>query len=321
MKKLLLALVHVGALVGLQTVHYSHAAQGDELNGTLKKIKEKGVIVLGVRDSTKPFSYLNDKQDYEGYAVDLCLSIAKTIQRKLGMSQLTISMVPVTSSSRIPLIQNGTVDIECGNTTNTAERQNIVEFSPTYYVSGSRLLSKRASNIQSLADLRGKKLAINSGTTHIKMVTMLNDEQKLGIDIIASRDTAEGMLAVETGRAVAFMNDDIVLASLAGGSKIKNELVVGKDALSVEPFGLIYRKNDPAFKQVVDGSIANIFKSGDINKIYAKWFQSPALPHGQNLNWPMSPETQAAIAKISNSPNPADYAPLPKEQLSLVRKK
>lgn len=321
MNKLLLALVHVGALISLQSAHYSHAAQGDELNGTLKKIKEKGVIVLGVRDSTKPFSYLNDKQDYEGYAVDLCLSIAKTIQRKLGMSQLTISMVPVTSSSRIPLIQNGTVDIECGNTTNTAERQNIVEFSPTYYVSGSRLLSKRASNIQSLADLRGKKLVINSGTTHIKMVTMLNDEQKLGIDIIASRDTAEGMLAVETGRAAAFMNDDIVLASLAGSSKIKNELVVGKDALSVEPFGLIYRKNDPAFKQVVDGSIANIFKSGDINKIYAKWFQSPSLPHGQNLNWPMSPETQAAIAKISNSPNPADYAPLPKEQLSLVRKK
>ncbi len=317
MKKLLLAL----CLVGAQTVQSGHAAQGDELNGTLKKIKEKGAIVLGVRDSTKPFSYLNDKQDYEGYAVDLCLSIAKTIQRKLGMSQLTIVMVPVTSSSRIPLIQNGTVDIECGNTTNTAERQNVVEFSPTYYVSGSRLLSKRSSNIQALADLRGKKLAINGGTTHIKMVSTLNDEQKLGIDIVASRDTAEGMLLVETGRVAAFMNDDIVLASLAGGSKISNELVVGKDALSVEPFGLIYRKNDPAFKQVVDSSVATIFKSGDINKIYAKWFQSPALPHGQNLNWPMSPETRAAIAKISNSPNPADYAPLPKEQLSLVKKK
>ena len=317
MKKLLLAI----CLAGAQAAQSSHAAQGDELNGTLKKIKEKGAIVLGVRDSTKPFSYLNDKQDYEGYAVDLCLSIAKTIQRKLGMSQLTIVMVPVTSSSRIPLIQNGTVDIECGNTTNTAERQNVVEFSPTYYVSGSRLLSKRSSNIQVLADLRGKKLAINSGTTHIKMVSTLNDEQKLGIDIVASRDTAEGMLLVETGRVAAFMNDDIVLASLAGDSKIRNELVVGKDALSVEPFGLIYRKNDPSFKQVIDSSVAAIFKSGDINKIYAKWFQSPALPHGQNLNWPMSPETQSAIAKISNSSNPADYAPLPKEQLSLVKKK
>jgi glutamate/aspartate transport system substrate-binding protein len=230
-------------------------------------------------------------------------------------------MLPVTSSSRIPLIQNGTVDIECGNTTNTAERQNIVEFSPTYYVSGSRILSKRSGNINALGDLRGKKLAINSGTTHIKMVSTLNDEQKLGIDIIASRDTAEGMLLVETGRAAAFINDDIVLASLAGGSKISSELVVGKEALSVEPFGLIYRKNDPAFKQIVDMSISNIFKSGDINKIYAKWFQSPALPHGQNLNWPMSPETQAAIAKITNSPNPADYAAIPKEQLSTIRKK
>lgn len=317
MKKIIMAL----CLLSSQAVHMAHAAPDEELTGTLKKIKEKGVLVLGVRDSTKPFSYLNDKQSYEGYAVDLCLAIAKNIQRKLGMSQLTISMLPVTSSSRIPLIQNGTVDIECGNTTNTAERLNIVEFSPTYYVSGSRILSKRSSNIKTLADLRGKKLAINSGTTHIKMVSTLNDEQKLGIDIIASRDTAEGMLAVETGRAAAFINDDIVLASLAGGSKISNELVVGKDALSVEPFGLIYRKNDPAFKQIVDTSISTIFKSGDINKIYAKWFQSPALPHGQNLNWPMSPETQAAIAKITNSPNPADYAAIPKEQLSTIRKK
>jgi glutamate/aspartate transport system substrate-binding protein len=317
MKKIIMAL----CLLSSQAVQIAHAAQDEELTGTLKKIKEKGVLVLGVRDSTKPFSYLNDKQSYEGYAVDLCLAISKNIQRKLGMSQLTISMLPVTSSSRIPLIQNGTVDIECGNTTNTAERQNIVEFSPTYYVSGSRILSKRSSNITTLADLRGKKLAINSGTTHIKMVSTLNDEQKLGIDIIASRDTAEGMLAVETGRAAAFINDDIVLASLAGGSKISNELVVGKEALSVEPFGLIYRKNDPAFKQIVDTSISTIFKSGDINKIYTKWFQSPALPHGQNLNWPMSPETQAAIAKITNSPNPADYAAIPKEQLSTIKKK
>jgi glutamate/aspartate transport system substrate-binding protein len=317
MKKLILAL----CLIGSQTMQSSHAAQGEELSGTLKKIKEKGAIVLGVRDSTKPFSYLNDKQDYEGYTIDLCLSIAKTIQRKLGMSQLNISMLPVTASSRIPLIQNGTVDIECGNTTNTAERQNIVEFSPTFYVSGSRILSKRSSNVQTLADLRGKKLAINSGTTHIKMITMLNNEQKLGIDIVTSRDTAEGVLLVETGRVAAFVNDDIVLASLAGGSKMKDELVVSKDALSVEPFGLIYGKNDPAFKQVVDTSITNIFKSGDIQKIYAKWFQSPALPHGQNLNWPMSPETQAAIAKVTNSSNPTDYAPLPKEQLSVGKKK
>ncbi|WP_041741086.1 amino acid ABC transporter substrate-binding protein [Collimonas fungivorans] len=317
MKKLILAL----CIIGSQTMQSSHAAQGEELSGTLKKIKEKGTIVLGVRDSTKPFSFLTDKQDYEGYSIDLCLSIVKGIQRKLGMSQLNISMLPVTASSRIPLIQNGTVDIECGNTTNTAERQNIVEFSPTFYVSGSRILSKRSSNVQTLADLRGKKLAINSGTTHIKMISILNSEQKLGIDIVTSRDTAEGVLLVETGRVAAFVNDDIVLASLAGGSKMKDELVVSKDALSVEPFGLIYGKDDPAFKQVVDSSVTNIFKSGDIKKIYAKWFQSPALPHGQNLNWPMSPETQAAIAKVTNSSNPTDYAPLPKEQLAVAKKK
>lgn len=316
MKKLLLTL----CLISGHAMQLSYAAQTDELTGTLKKIKERNTLVLGVRDSTKPFSYLDDKQSYEGYAVDLCLSIAKNIQRTLGIAQLNISMLPVTSSSRIPLIQNGTVDLECGNTTNTAERQGMVEFSPTFYVSGSRLLSKRSSNIQTVADLRGKKLAINSGTTHIKMMTALNDEQKLGIDIVTSRDTAEGVLLVETGRVAAFINDDIVLASLAGSSKMKDELVVGKDALSVEPFGLIYRKNDPAFKQLVDTSLGNIFKSGDINKLYAKWFQSPSLPGGQNLNWPMSTETRSAIARVTNSSNPTDYAPLPNEQRAALKK-
>ncbi|WP_432239501.1 amino acid ABC transporter substrate-binding protein [Herbaspirillum robiniae] len=314
------ALAATGLALGL-AAGTTHAAPADEVGGTLKKIREKGVIVLGVRDSAKPFSYLNDKQEYEGYALDICLGIARSVQRRLGLEQMKITMMPVTSSTRIPLIQNGTVDIECGNTTNTAERQNVVQFSPTYYVSGSRLLSKKAAAIQTLADLRGKRLAINSGTTHIKLVSTLNDEQKLGIDIVPSRDTAEGMLLMETGRVAAFMNDDIVLASLAGGSKLKNELVLSKDALSVEPFGLIYRKNDPEFKALVEGNIDSLFTSGDINKLYAKWFQSPTLPGGQNLNWPMSAETRAAIAKVTSSPDPADYAPLPKEQLSAIRKK
>lgn len=314
------ALAIAGIALGLATSAVQ-AASGEEQGGTLKKIREKGAIVLGVRDAAKPFSYLNDKQEYEGYALDICLGIARSIQRKLGLSQMKITMVPVTSSTRIPLIQNGTVDIECGNTTNTAERQNVVEFSPTYYVSGSRLLSRKASGIQILADLRGKRLAINSGTTHIKLLSTLNDDQKLGIDIVPSRDTAEGMLLMETGRVAAFMNDDIVLASLAGGSKMKADLVLSKDALSVEPFGLIYRKNDPEFKALLEANIGSMFKSGEINKIYTKWFQSPSLPGGQNLNWPMSAETQAAIAKVTNSPNPADYAPIPKEQLSAIQRK
>lgn len=299
----------------------AHGAAAEGQGGTLAKIKEKGALVLGVRDAAKPFSYLNDKQEYEGYALDICLALSRNIQRQLGLPQLKIVMVPVTSSTRLPLIQNGTVDIECGNTTNTAERQTIVEFSPTYYVSGSRLLSKKASGIQTLADLRGKRLAINSGTTHIKLVSTLNDEQKLGIDIVPSRDTAEGMLLMETGRVAAFMNDDIVLATLAGGSKMKNDLVLSKDALSVEPFGLIYRKNDPDFKKAIESNIGVLFKSGDIHKIYAKWFQQPTLPGGQNLNWPMSAETEAAIAKVTNSANPADYAPVPKEQSLTLKKK
>ncbi|MFJ3058044.1 amino acid ABC transporter substrate-binding protein [Herbaspirillum sp. NPDC087042] len=311
----------VAGLLATMVMGVVQAAPAEEVGGTLRKIKEKGAIVLGVRDAAKPFSYLNDKQEYEGYALDICLALARNVQRQLGLPQLKITMVPVTSSTRLPLIQNGTIDLECGNTTNTAERQNIVEFSPTYYVSGSRFLSRKSSGIQGLADLRGKRLAINSGTTHIKLLAALNDEQKLGIDILPSRDTAEGMLLLETGRVAAFMNDDIVLASLAGGSKIRNELVLSSEALSVEPFGLIYRKNDPEFKKFVESNIGNLFRSGDINKLYMKWFQSPTLPGGQNLNWPMSAETQAAISKVTNSPDPADYAPIPKTQQAVIKRK
>ena len=197
---------------------FTSAAQAQE-SATLKKIKESGTITLGVRDSSIPFSYLDDKQSYQGYSIDLCMKAVSAIQKHLGLSSLNVRMNPVTSATRIPLMANGTIDIECGSTTNNLERQKQVSFAPTTFVSGSRLLAKKTANINSINDLRGKPLVSTAGTTSMKLITALNGEKNLGINILSAKDHAESFLMVETGRAVAFLMDDILLASLAANSK------------------------------------------------------------------------------------------------------
>ena len=283
----------------------AHAA---DLDGTLKKIKDSGTITLGVRDFSVPFSFIDDKQAYQGYAIDLCLHIANTAQKALGLSTLNIKMVPVTSSSRMPLLANGTIDLECGNTTNNIERQAIAGFSPTMFVSSNRFITKKQSNIQSIKDLSGKTVAASSGTSNLANLIKLNKEQNLSINIVTVPDTAEGFLMLEHGRAVAYVGDDIILATLAAGSKTPSDYVINNEPLSIEPYGLLLRKNDPTFKKVTDETIARLYQSGEINKIYAKWFQSPIPPKNINLNWKISPELQAVIAKPTNSGDPADYA-------------
>jgi glutamate/aspartate transport system substrate-binding protein len=283
-------------------------------SGTLKKIKEKGTIVLGVRDSSIPFSYLDDKQSYQGYSIDLCMKIVSAVQKHLGLASLNVTMNPVTSATRIPLMANGTIDLECGSTTNNLERQKQVAFAPTTFVTANRLLAKKSSNVNSLDDMKGKTLVSTAGTSNLKQVTELNAARGLGMNILPAKDHAESFLMVETGRAVAFAMDDILLASLAANSKVPSDYSITKEALSVEPYGIMLRKDDPAFKKVVDEAIANVFKSGDINRIYAKWFQSPIPPKGINLNVPMSKELQAVIAKPTDSGDPAAYAIVPEAQ-------
>lgn len=275
--------------------------------GTLKKVKDSGTITLGVRDSSIPFSYLDDKQSYQGYSIDLCMKIVSAVQKHLGLSSLNVKMSPVTSATRIPLMANGTVDLECGSTTNNLERQKQVAFAPTTFVTATRLLSKKASNVNSLSDMQGKALVSTSGTSNLKLLTALNSEKNLGMNIMAAKDHAESFLMVETGRSVAFAMDDILLASLAASSKSPADYTVTKEALSVEPYGIMLRRDDPAFKKVVDDAISSVFKSGEINRIYAKWFQSPIPPKGVNLNWPISEQLKKAIAKPTDSGDPADY--------------
>ncbi|MGV3741729.1 MAG: transporter substrate-binding domain-containing protein [Burkholderiaceae bacterium] len=283
------------------------SVQAQELTGTLKKIKESGTITLGVRDSSIPFSYLDDKQAYQGYSIDLCLRIVDAVRKELGVQNLNVKMNPVTSATRIPLMANGTVDLECGSTTNNLERQKQVAFAPTTFVAANRLLAKKSANIQSLNDLKGKTLVSTSGTANIKQVTMLNAQRQLGMRIMPAKDHAEGFLMVETGRAVAFAMDDVLLASLAASSKAPQDYAITKEALSVEPYGIMLRRDDPQFKKVVDAAIIGVFKSGEINRLYNKWLMSPIPPKNVNLNWPMTEQLKAAIAKPTDSGDPADY--------------
>ncbi|NEX61104.1 amino acid ABC transporter substrate-binding protein [Noviherbaspirillum galbum] len=275
--------------------------------GTLKKIKDTGQITLGVRDSSIPFSYLDDKQSYQGYSVDLCMKIVTAVQKNLGLTALNVKMNPVTSATRIPLMANGTIDLECGSTTNNLERQKQVSFAPTTFVSGNRLLARKASGVKSLNDLKGKTVVSTAGTTSMKQVTALNAERGLGMNILSAKDHAEAFLMVETNRAIAFLMDDILLASLAANSKTPGDYAITKEALELEPYAIMLRKDDPAFKKVVDDAIRNVFKSGEINRIYAKWFQAPIPPKGVNLNWPMSEQLKKAIANPTDSGDPATY--------------
>lgn len=294
----------IAVLIGAGLI--ASGAQAQE-GGTLKKIKDSGTITLGVRDSSIPFSYLDDKQSYQGYSIDLCMKAVTAIQKNLGLTQLNVKMNPVTSATRIPLMANGTIDLECGSTTNNIERQKQVAFAPTTFVVGTRFLAKKASNVNSINDLKGKTVVSTAGTTSMKLITALNGEKNMGMTLLSAKDHAESFLMVETGRAVAFLMDDILLASLAASSKSPGDYSITKEIMEVEPYGIMMRRDDPAFKKVVDQAIADVFKSGEINKIYAKWFQSPIPPKGINLNWPMSEQLKKVIAKPTDSGDPAVY--------------
>ncbi|RAM64074.1 ABC transporter [Herbaspirillum rubrisubalbicans] len=315
MKLLKLAGVLVGASVLMSSVH------AEEFTGRLKKIKDSSTLTLGVRDSSIPFSYLDDKQSYQGYSIDLCLKAATAIQKKLGLTSLNIKMVPVTSATRIPLIANGTTDISCDSATNNQERWNQVAFSVTEFVTANKFLSKKSANLKTLEDLKGKTVVSTSGTSNLKQITALNAERNLGMNILAAKDHAEAFLMVETGRAAAFVMDDILLSSLAANSKAPGDYQVSAEALSVEPYGLILPKGDSEFKKVVDDALTVVYKGDDIKKIYAKWFQSPIPPKGVNLNVPMSPQLQAVLAKPTDSYDPAAYAVVPEAQKNLGKKK
>lgn len=270
-------------------------AGAQELTGTLKKIKDTGVVKVGHRDASVPFSYLDDKQHPIGYGIDICMKIVDRIKAELKMPNLKVEFVPVTSQTRIPILTGGNIDMECGSTTNSMERQKQVAFAPTYFMTGTKIIVKKSSGIKGYDDLKGKTVVFTQGTTNERAMKAYNDEKKLGINFVPSKDHAESFLAVETGRAVAFPMDDILLYGLKAGAKTPNDYDVIGEFLSDDPYAIMLRKDDPAFKKLVDDTVSGIYKSGEINKIYSKWFESRIPPKGINLGFPMSDALKAAI--------------------------
>ncbi|HET6756784.1 MAG TPA: glutamate/aspartate ABC transporter substrate-binding protein [Burkholderiales bacterium] len=269
------------------------SASAQELTGTLKKIKDSGSITLGHRESSIPFSYYDDNQQVVGYSHEMMTKVVEAIKQELKMPNLKVRLNPVTSQNRIPLVQNGTVDLECGSTTNNTERQRQVAFSNSIFVIGTRLLTKKDSGIKDFPDLAGKNVVTTAGTTSERLIRKMNDEKKLNMSIISAKDHGESFLTLETGRAVAFMMDDALLyGELAKARNAKDWIVTGTPQ-SFEAYGCMLRKDDPQFKKLVDATIAKAMQSGETEKIYKKWFESPIPPKGLNLNFPMSKEVTA----------------------------
>ena len=280
----------------------------EELTGTLKKIKETGTISIGYRDSSIPFSYLDDNQKPIGFAMDICDAIVDAVKNELKLDRLKVELNPVTSSTRIPLLANGTIDLECGSTTNNVERERQVAFTNTHFLTATRFVSKKSSHVNSIDDLKGKPVVATSGTTNIKQLAEANAARNLGITILPAKDHAEAFLMVETDRAVAFVMDDILLAAFVAGSKDPSAYAISEEAFSKpEPCSVMLPKDDPAFKRVVDAATAALFTSGEGERLYDKWFMQKIPPKGLNLNRPIAPELKAEYAHPSDSPDPGSY--------------
>jgi len=278
-----------------------------QLTGTLEKIKDTGAITLGFRESSIPFSYYDDNQKVIGYAIDLCYRIVDATKAELKMNELEVKLNPVTAATRIPLIANGTIDLECGSTTNNLDREKQVGFTITHFVTANRFVSKKSANLKTVDDLKGKTIVSTSGTTNIKQITEIGAQRNLDLNIIAAKDHAEAFLMVETDRAAAFVMDDILLYSLVATSKNPDDYVISADALSVEPYAIMLRRDDPDFKRVVNAKMTAIYTSGEINAIYEKWFLKPIPPKGINLNVPMSASFKKVVANPTDSGDPAAY--------------
>ncbi len=266
---------------------------------TLKKIKDKKSIVLGVREASIPFSFLDDKKQYVGYSIDLCMKIVEAVKSDLKMPDLKVNLTTVIPSARVQMVMNGDVDLECGSTTNSVERQKMVSFVVTTFFTGTRMLVKTASNIKNYKDLKGKPVVVTNGTTNERAIKNYNVEESLGMRFIQTKNHNEALLALDNGSAVAFPMDDVLLYSMRASAKNPADYAVVGDFLTDEPYGIMLRKDDPAFKKLADGVVIALFRSGEINKIYARWFESPIPPRNVNLNMPMN----STLKKYIRNPN------------------
>jgi glutamate/aspartate transport system substrate-binding protein len=275
---------------------FALTANAQELTGTLKKIKDTGAITIGHREASIPFSYLDDKQQPVGYAMDLCMKVVDAIKAELKMPNLKVNLQPVTSGNRIPQLQAGNIDMECGSTTNSVERQKQVAFGPTYFVINVTAAVKKSSGIKSLADLNGKTISTTSGTTSVPLLKQYEKTKNIDIKEVYGKDHAESFLLMAQDRTAAFVMDDILLAGQIANSDKPGDYLIIPESLRTEPYGMMLRRDDPQFKALVDKAVAAVYKSGEIEKIYAKWFTGPIAPKGVNMNFPATQAIKDAWA-------------------------
>jgi glutamate/aspartate transport system substrate-binding protein len=278
---------------------FSGSVEAQELSGTLKKIKDSGAISLGHRESSVPFSYYDDKNQVVGYSYDLQMLVVNAVKQKLGLPNLQVKMIPVTSQNRIPLIQNGTIDLEAGSTTNNQERQQQVSFSDTMFIIGTRLLTKKDSGIKDFPDLKGKNVVTTAGTTSERLLREMNQKNNMGMNIISAKDHGESFLTLQSGRAVAFMMDDALLAGERAKARKPDDWVIVGTPQSKEAYGMMFPKGDQEFKKVIDDTLAQAMTSGAVEKTYQKWFMEPIPPKGLKLDLPLSQD----MKELFQNPN------------------
>lgn len=280
----------------------SQAVLAQEVGGTLKKVKDSGTLTLGIRTSSLPLSYLDANQKVVGYHIDICYKIADAVKAKLKMPNLKVAEQEVTSQNRIPLIVNGTVDLECGSTSNTADRQKQVAFAPTTFVTNVRMAVKKSSGITGLDQLSGKPVATTTGTTSVALMRAHEKGKNVNFKEVYGKDHADSFQMLESDRAVAFVMDDNLLAGLIFNSQNPAAYAMVGPSLSTEPIAIMLRRDDPQFKALVDDAVKGMMKSGEINKLYTKWFLSPIPPKNISLNFPMSDALKNAIANPNDDP-------------------
>ena len=263
---------------------------------TLRRIRDTGVLLLGVRETSVPFSFLDAQKQPQGYSVDLCLRVADAVKAELKLPRLEVRFVPVSSSNRIPALLEGKIDLECGSTTNTRDRQKQVAFAYTTFVAGIKMLAKKSANVDSIEDLRGKPVVVTKGTTSEKMMRTLNDERVLRMTLIESPDHGESFKAVDDGRAVAFPMDDVLLYGLISKARKPDDFAVVGRYLSVEPYAIMLRRDEPQFEKIVNRALIDLFQSGEIRRIYAKWFAT------KDLNVPLNQYLKEAFQAPNTHP-------------------
>ena len=287
----------IAAVVVSAPVHAQDALGVTRLTGTLKKIKDAKAVTIGFRDASVPFSYVNAARTAVGYSIDLCLAIVDGIRSELGDDTIQVKYLSVNPQNRITLVADGAVDLECGTTTQNTERRKVVSFSPITFVSGTKLLAKRSAKWKSYRDLKGRTVVVTEGSTNEAAIKTISARENLGINLLAVRDNEQAFEAMDTGKADAWAGDDVILTAAATEAKRPQDYVVLGDFLSYDPYGIMYRKNDPALDALVKHTFESLAESRELARIYEQWFIRK-LPSGRTLGISMSPQLRQVFEAL-----------------------